>query len=101
ALLHVDLDRFKHINDTLGHAAGDAMLVHASSVLKSNVGDSGFVARVGGDEFIVLCMVHEDVDQAAVLANRIIEQMRRPVYYHGHQCRFGVSVGIAIDNGRV
>ena len=101
ALLHVDLDRFKHINDTLGHAAGDAMLVHASSVLQSNVGDRGFVARVGGDEFIVLCTVHEDVDQAAVLANRIIEQMRRPVYYHGHQCRFGVSVGIAIDNGRV
>jgi predicted signal transduction protein with EAL and GGDEF domain len=77
------------------------MLVHASSVLQSNVGDRGFVARVGGDEFIVLCTVHEDVDQAAVLANRIIEQMRRPVYYHGHQCRFGVSVGIAIDNGRV
>ncbi|RWL50400.1 MAG: EAL domain-containing protein [Mesorhizobium sp.] len=101
ALLHVDLDRFKHINDTLGHAAGDAMLVHASSVLQSNVGDRGFVARVGGDEFIVLCTVHEDVDQAAVLANRIIEQMRKPVYYHGHQCRFGVSVGIAIDNGRV
>ena len=99
ALLHVDLDRFKHINDTLGHAAGDAMLVHASSVLKSNVGDRDFVARVGGDEFIVLCTVHGDVSQAAVLADRIIEQMRRPVYYHGHQCRFGVSVGIAIDNG--
>lgn len=100
ALLHVDLDRFKHINDTLGHAAGDAMLVHASSVLKSNVGDRGFVARIGGDEFIVLCTVHNDVAQPAVLADRIIEQMRRPVYYHGHECRFGVSVGIAIDNGR-
>ncbi|MDX8528093.1 EAL domain-containing protein [Mesorhizobium sp. MSK_1335] len=99
ALLHVDLDRFKHINDTLGHAAGDAMLVHASSVLQSNVGDRGFVARIGGDEFVVLCTVHDDASQAAVLANRIIEQMRRPVYYHGHQCRFGVSVGISIDNG--
>ncbi|WP_181165753.1 EAL domain-containing protein [Mesorhizobium sp. B2-4-12] len=98
ALLHMDLDRFKHINDTLGHAAGDAMLVHASSVLKSNVGDRGFVARIGGDEFIVLCTVHGDVGQAAALADNIIEQMRRPVYYHGHQCRFGVSVGIAIDN---
>ncbi|MGX8012032.1 bifunctional diguanylate cyclase/phosphodiesterase [Mesorhizobium sp. ORM8.1] len=98
ALLHVDLDRFKHINDTLGHAAGDAMLVHASSVLQSNVGDRGFVARIGGDEFVVLCTVYDDVGQAATLADRIIEQMRRPVYYHGHQCRFGVSVGIAIDN---
>jgi diguanylate cyclase (GGDEF)-like protein len=101
ALLHVDLDRFKHINDTLGHAAGDAMLVHASSVLQSKVGDQGFVARVGGDEFIVLCTVNDDVSQAALLAERIIEQMRKPVYYQGHQCRFGVSVGIAIDNGRV
>lgn len=99
ALLHVDLDRFKHINDTLGHAAGDAMLVHASSVLKSNVGDRGFVARVGGDEFVVLCTVRDDVGEAAALADSIIEQMRKPVYYHGHQCRFGVSVGIAIDNG--
>ncbi|CDX10934.1 Diguanylate cyclase/phosphodiesterase with PAS/PAC and Chase sensor(S) [Mesorhizobium sp. ORS 3324] len=99
ALLHVDLDRFKHINDTLGHAAGDAMLVHAASVLQSNVGDRGFVARVGGDEFIVLCTIN-DGTQAAVLADRIVEQMRRPVYYHGHQCRFGVSVGIAIDDGR-
>lgn len=100
ALLHVDLDRFKHINDTLGHAAGDAMLVHASSVLKSNVGDRGFVARIGGDEFVILCTVYDDGRQAAALADNIIEQMRRPVYYHGHQCRFGVSVGIAIDNGR-
>jgi diguanylate cyclase (GGDEF)-like protein len=100
ALLHVDLDRFKHINDTLGHAAGDAMLVHASSILKSNVGDRGFVARIGGDEFVILGTVYDDGRQAAALADNIIEQMRRPVYYHGHQCRFGVSVGIAIDNGR-
>ncbi|WP_149805050.1 EAL domain-containing protein [Mesorhizobium sp. NFR06] len=100
ALLHVDLDRFKHINDTLGHAAGDAMLVHASSVLKSNVGDRGFVARIGGDEFVILCTVYDDVSQPAALADNIVEQMRRPVYYHGHQCRFGVSIGIAIDNGR-
>lgn len=99
ALLHFDLDRFKHINDTLGHAAGDAMLVHAASVLKLNVGEGGFVARVGGDEFIVLCTVH-DVSQAAVLADRIIDEMRKPVDYDGHQCRFGVSVGIAVDNGR-
>ncbi|KAA3452436.1 bifunctional diguanylate cyclase/phosphodiesterase [Mesorhizobium sp. SARCC-RB16n] len=99
ALLHVDLDRFKHINDTLGHAAGDAMLVHAASVLKSNAGDRGFVARVGGDEFVVLCTMDDGDAQAAALADRIIEEMRRPVYYNGHQCRFGVSVGIAIDDG--
>ena len=54
ALLHIDLDRFKQINDTLGHAAGDAMLVHASAVLRANCRDSDFVARIGGDEFVVL-----------------------------------------------
>lgn len=100
ALLHIDLDRFKHINDTLGHAAGDAMLVHASTVLRSKVGDEGFVARIGGDEFIVLCVVRDDTKQLALLADRVISQMREPVYYQGHRCRFGVSVGIAVDNGK-
>ncbi|MCF6116993.1 MULTISPECIES: EAL domain-containing protein [Mesorhizobium] len=100
ALLHIDLDRFKHINDTLGHAAGDAMLVHASTVLRSKVDGEGFVARIGGDEFIVLCVVHDDIEQLALLADRVISQMREPVYYQGHRCRFGVSVGIAVDNGK-
>ena len=101
ALLHIDLDRFKQINDTLGHAAGDAMLVHAAGVLKANIRHDDFVARVGGDEFVVLCVIgHGDDPEAylAALADRIIEQMRRPVRYHGHECRFGVSVGIALRN---
>ncbi|PTE12513.1 bifunctional diguanylate cyclase/phosphodiesterase [Mesorhizobium helmanticense] len=98
ALLHIDLDRFKHINDTLGHAAGDAMLVHASTVLRSKVDGEGFVARIGGDEFIILCVVHDDIKQLAQLAERVISQMREPVYYQGHRCRFGVSVGIAVDS---
>ncbi|MBZ9870475.1 EAL domain-containing protein [Mesorhizobium sp. BR1-1-9] len=96
-LLHIDLDRFKHINDTLGHAAGDAMLVHASTVLRSTVGEGGFVARIGGDEFVVLCTV-QDIKKLALLADNIISQMSEPVYYHGHRCRFGASVGIAVDN---
>jgi diguanylate cyclase (GGDEF)-like protein/PAS domain S-box-containing protein len=100
ALLHIDLDRFKHINDTLGHAAGDAMLIHASTVLRSKVEDGGFVARIGGDEFVVLCTVHDDIKQLALLAERVISQMSEPVYYQGHRCRFGVSVGIAVDNGK-
>ncbi|WP_136617824.1 MULTISPECIES: EAL domain-containing protein [Mesorhizobium] len=100
ALLHIDLDRFKHINDTLGHAAGDAMLVHASNILRSVVDDGGFVARIGGDEFVVLCTVHDDIKQLALLADRVISQMSEPVYYQGHRCRFGVSVGIAVDNGK-
>lgn len=100
SLLHIDLDRFKQINDTLGHAAGDAMLVHASEVLKSNVRDEDFVARIGGDEFIV-CTSEGNADNLALLADRIVRQMRQPVSYQGHECRFGVSVGIAVETGEV
>ncbi|MDX8513635.1 bifunctional diguanylate cyclase/phosphodiesterase [Mesorhizobium captivum] len=98
ALLHLDLDRFKHINDTLGHAAGDAMLMHASKVIKANAGTSDFVARIGGDEFVVVSHGRSEQELAS-LADRIIEEMRQPVAYQGHQCRFGVSIGIAANNG--
>jgi diguanylate cyclase (GGDEF)-like protein len=99
ALLHIDLDRFKQINDTLGHAAGDAMLVHAANVLKSNVRGTDFVARIGGDEFVVLCLSDAGSAELAELADRIIAEMRQPVPYHGHLCRFGVSIGIAVETG--
>ncbi|WP_411962740.1 EAL domain-containing protein [Mesorhizobium sp. ES1-1] len=98
ALLHLDLDRFKQINDTLGHAAGDAMLVHASEVIKANAGPGDFVARIGGDEFVVMSHGLDD-DELAALADRIIEQMRQPLDYRGHPCRFGVSIGIAANSG--
>jgi diguanylate cyclase (GGDEF)-like protein len=99
ALLHIDLDRFKQINDTLGHAAGDAMLIHASAVLRANCRDDDFVARVGGDEFVVLTTASEDDTDLSVLAERIVRQMHLPVTYEGHQCRFGVSIGIAAERG--
>ena len=95
ALLHIDLDRFKQINDTLGHAAGDAMLVHASAVLRTCVAPEDFVARIGGDEFVVLSTRTADRTDLGNMAERIIAEMRKPVSYKGHECRFGVSVGIA------
>ena len=99
ALLHIDLDRFKQINDTLGHIAGDAMLVHAAELLRSNLGPGDFVARVGGDEFIVVCSYSGEQNRLIDLARTIVEQMRRPVPYHGHYCRFGASIGIAAQHG--
>ncbi len=99
SLLHIDLDRFKQINDTLGHAAGDAMLVHASQVLKDKVRDDDFVARIGGDEFVVVCNSKGRPRDLSTLADRIIATMRDPVAYQGHECRFGVSVGIATEAG--
>jgi len=100
ALLHVDLDRFKQINDTLGHAAGDAMLVHAAQTLRANVGPEDFVARIGGDEFVVVSMIRDGEPDLAALADRIIMKMRQPVLYEGHECRCGVSVGIASESRR-
>ncbi|ASP36012.1 EAL domain-containing protein [Labrenzia sp. VG12] len=96
ALLHIDLDRFKHINDTLGHAAGDSMLIHAAGVLKEEAGKTDFVARVGGDEFVIAITEPTDELELAAQAERIIEQMRQPIPYENHQCRIGVSIGIAM-----
>ncbi len=107
ALLHIDLDRFKQINDTLGHAAGDAMLVHVAKILENVVDSRDFVARVGGDEFVIVvrrapAFVDELNDTyLAHLAETIIESMREPVHFQGHECRFGVSVGIARDTDSV
>jgi len=95
AILHIDLDRFKQINDTLGHQAGDAMLVHTAQVLTSIIGGTDFVARIGGDEFLVLCDASQTQEAVTSLADRIIDTLRQPVVYDGHLCRFGASVGIA------
>ncbi|KQS96282.1 EAL domain-containing protein [Rhizobium sp. Leaf386] len=98
AILHIDLDRFKQINDTLGHAAGDAMLVHASKILRSSVRAGDMVARIGGDEFVVLVTDPPSKVFLTSLSERIIFQMRQPVDYNGFPCRFGVSIGIAVAN---
>ncbi len=99
ALLHLDLDRFKQINDTLGHAAGDAMLVHASKILTHNVDEKDIVARIGGDEFVILVHDQANSKELAQLAARIISEFRQPLDFDGFSCRCGVSIGIAEANG--
>jgi diguanylate cyclase (GGDEF)-like protein len=98
ALLHLDLDRFKQINDTLGHAAGDAMLVHAAQILRDHSGPHDIVARIGGDEFVIVVSNPVEADLSA-LSKSIIAAMRQPVTHEGSICRFGVSVGIALSDG--
>ncbi|WP_149739567.1 EAL domain-containing protein [Rhizobium sp. RU20A] len=95
AVLHIDLDRFKQINDTLGHAAGDAMLVHAASVIRLNTRAGDIVCRIGGDEFVIVVADVPADGYLTAMSERIIEQMRQPVDYNGFPCRFGVSIGIA------
>lgn len=94
-LLHIDLDRFKHINDTKGHAAGDALLVHVAALLRRNVGANDIVARIGGDEFVVLIAPAPEPDALQVIVDRIIADAARPMEWNGQECRSGVSIGIA------
>ncbi|CAN7596381.1 EAL domain-containing protein [Rhizobium sp. LjRoot30] len=99
SLLHIDLDRFKQINDTLGHAAGDAMLAHAAKILEANIRQNDLVARIGGDEFVIVVRDSCDPEKMAALAGRILEEMRQPVTFDGVSCRCGVSIGIAHGDG--
>ncbi len=97
ALLHVALDRFKQINDTLGHDAGDHVLIHVASVLRSYTRRNDFAARIGDDEFVILSENDGDLDELAAIASRLIAKLRQPVLYEHRQCHFGASIGIGVD----
>lgn len=95
ALLFIDLDRFKLINDTLGHHAGDAFLIEISKRLLLTVREHDLVARLGGDEFVVLLtQLQQDAD-AEDVADRIIEAVRQPMELQGQSLYSGASIGIA------
>ncbi|MEM1313072.1 MAG: EAL domain-containing protein [Pseudomonadota bacterium] len=96
ALLLIDLDGFKSINDTLGHDAGDHVLRHVADLLSDNVRDTDFVARLGGDEFVILC----DAGGPEVVAARIIAKAAEPMRFGDQECRVGASVGLAISQPR-
>ena len=98
AVLQVDLDRFKQINETLGHAAGDAVLRHVAGVLLHSVTAADFVARVSGDEFVLVC-VGSELGAIETLARRLIAELERPLVFQGRECWFGASIGIAASGG--
>ncbi len=95
ALLLIDLDGFKDVNDSLGHAAGDACLQKAAQRLKSACTEATLVARVGGDEFAVLLPAPHTVIRAGVIAARIVTTLSRPSNSIARNFRLGASVGIA------
>jgi diguanylate cyclase (GGDEF)-like protein/PAS domain S-box-containing protein len=101
AIFLLDLDRFKQVNDTLGHPAGDALLKQVSARLKNAVEDSGQVGRLGGDEFQVVLAGRRAPRDLVDLAQRIIDMLSQPYQIEGHRVVIGASIGIALcpDNG--
>lgn len=95
ALLYIDLDRFKVINDLLGHAAGDGLLVAASQRLKDVVGGDATLARFGGDEFMLVVPWSSDRDTATRIAERVTAAFARPFDYAGEEFTITASVGVA------
>ena len=100
ALLWLDLDRFKEVNDSFGHLAGNALLVSVARRLEAVLGDHGIVARLGGDEFAVICCI-ADAQAAGRIGTAILDSVRQSVRFNGHDLRTTASIGIAIapDNG--
>lgn len=98
----IDLDRFKELNDTLGHPVGDQILKQVADRLRLIVGDRGFVTRMGGDEFAVLQLGVQQPDEASALAAGIIESLNQPFRFDGHTMALGASVGISLapEHGR-
>ena len=96
ALLFVDLDRFKQINDSLGHSAGDAVLRKVADRLKATARGADTVARIGGDEFVILMEDLDDPADVDMVAQRLVNSMRDPIEFLGHSLIATVSVGSAI-----
>ncbi|WP_153913827.1 EAL domain-containing protein [Shewanella sp. TC10] len=96
ALLFLDLDRFKHVNDSYGHSMGDALLVEAAKRLQRSVGDNHFVCRFGGDEFVILLRQADDVDQINAIAENILKEICAPFRLFGREFFVSTSIGISM-----
>ncbi|MGE3246076.1 MAG: putative bifunctional diguanylate cyclase/phosphodiesterase [Beijerinckiaceae bacterium] len=97
AILFIDLDGFKNINDTLGHSAGDELLKQIAELLRREAGEHDCVARLGGDEFAILQVGKRQPEGASTLANRLIDEISKPFASGTHEMCVGASIGVVID----
>lgn len=95
AVLFIDLDGFKMINDTLGHAAGDELLVSVARRLSGVLRKSDFVARIGGDEFVILVSNAESVNGIETIADKVLKKLAEPFMVSGQECFISASIGIS------
>ncbi|HZF19250.1 MAG TPA: EAL domain-containing protein [Burkholderiales bacterium] len=96
AVLFIDLDRFKNINDTLGHDSGDKLLLEMGKRLSQTMRTSDFVARLGGDEFVILVQEITEAKQVASVARKVLSALVQPVTIQGQECRVTASIGICM-----
>ena len=96
AILFLDLDKFKQINDSLGHEAGDLLLVEASKIFSTNIRSTDSVFRLGGDEFLILLEDITDVSQVDKVIRKIFDAIKTPIEYKDKKMQISVSIGVAI-----
>jgi len=98
AMMQLDLDRFKDINDNFGHAAGDAVLKRVAEVLRQETRAEDSIARIGGDEFIILLPRLQAKAALHQLGKRIIEAIQQPLWFEKHLCRVSASIGAVLSD---
>lgn len=96
ALMQLDLDYFKNVNDTKGHAAGDHVLQEVAKVMRAETRRGDMIARVGGDEFMILIEGETSKDMLEDIAARLIAGIEKPILFDGAQCNISASIGIAL-----
>ncbi|MGN7611480.1 diguanylate cyclase domain-containing protein [Magnetococcales bacterium HHB-1] len=96
AVLFLDLDRFKPVNDTYGHAVGDMLLVEVAAAIKGQIRNEDTVSRIGGDEFAVILRSITRREDAGLLASKLLERLSQPFIIEDHEISIGASIGIAI-----
>jgi diguanylate cyclase (GGDEF)-like protein len=93
--MHLDLDLFKAVNDTYGHAAGDQVLQTAARIMVEQTRSEDTVARIGGDEFVLIFEGDRETAKLAGIADRLIRRIEAPIRFEGQDCAVSASIGIA------